>query len=92
MKSLILLLCMAMHVATVDAQTPPARPLSADYRANREQFLPRYMALLKNGFDAPPAALLKQFLKIDLLDGSLLSDDLDLLNRRLDQLEASASH
>src|ERR1700756_1937184 len=30
MKSLILLLCMAMHVATVDAQTPPARPLSAD--------------------------------------------------------------
>jgi oligoendopeptidase F len=62
------------------------------YSADREQFLPRYIALLKNGFDAPPAVLLKQFLKIDLLDGSLLSDDLDLLNRRMDQLETGASH
>jgi hypothetical protein len=53
--------------------------------------LPRYIALLKNGFDAPPAVLLKQFLNIELLDGSLLSDDLELLNRRLDQLEPSAS-
>lgn len=61
------------------------------YSADREQFLPRYIALLKNGFDAPPAVLLKQFLKIDLLDGSLLSDDLDLLNRRMDQLETGAS-
>jgi oligoendopeptidase F len=60
------------------------------YSMNREQFLPRYIALLKNGFDAPPAVLLKQFLNIDL-DVSLLSDDLDLLNRRLDQLEASAA-
>ncbi len=61
------------------------------YSTNREQFLPRYIALLKNGFDAPPAVLLKQFLNIDLLDASLLSDDLELLNRRLDQLEASAA-
>jgi len=62
------------------------------YSANRERFLPQYVALLKNGFDAPPAVLLKQFLHIELLDGSLLPDDLDLLNRRLDQLETSASH
>lgn len=62
------------------------------YAANREQFLPRYIALLKNGFDAPPAVLLKQFLNIDLLDESLLSDDLALLNGRLDQLETSAAH
>lgn len=62
------------------------------YSANREQFLPSYIALLKNGFDAPPAVLLKQFLKIDLQDDSLLKDDLALLNRRLGQLEASASH
>jgi oligoendopeptidase F len=60
------------------------------YSANREQFLPRYIALLKNGFDAPPAVLLKRFLNIDLSDGSLLEDDLALLKRRLDQLEASA--
>ena len=60
------------------------------YSTNREQFLPRYIALLKNGFDAPPDVLLKQFLNIELLDGSLLSDDLDLLNRRLDQLERTS--
>jgi oligoendopeptidase F len=60
------------------------------YSSDREQFLPRYIALLKNGVDAPPGVLLKQFLNIELLDGSLLSDDLDLLNRRLDQLERTS--
>jgi oligoendopeptidase F len=62
------------------------------YAADREHFLPRYMALLKNGFDAPPAVLLRQYLNIDLFDDSLLKDDLVLLNRRLDQLEAGASN
>jgi oligoendopeptidase F len=59
------------------------------YGTNREDFVPRYIALLKNGFDAPPAALLKQFLNIDLTDPSLLTDDLNLLNKRLSELEAS---
>jgi oligoendopeptidase F len=59
------------------------------YTANREEFVPRYIALLKNGFDASPAALLKRFLNIDLFDSSLLADDLDLLNRRLSELETS---
>jgi oligoendopeptidase F len=62
------------------------------YSTNREQFLPRYIALLKKGFDAPPGVMLKHFLNIELFDGSLLSDVLGLLNRRLDQLEASAPH
>lgn len=57
------------------------------YTTNREQFVPRYIALLKNGFDAPSAVLLKRFLNIDLSGQSLLTDDLDLLNRRLSQLE-----
>jgi oligoendopeptidase F len=61
------------------------------YTANREQFVPRYTALLKNGFDAPPAVLLKKFLNIDLSSPALVQDDIDLLNRRLDQLEASPS-
>jgi hypothetical protein len=61
------------------------------YSANREQFLPRHTALLKNGLDAPPAVLLKRFLNIELSDGLLLEDDLGLLNQRLDQLEAGAS-
>jgi oligoendopeptidase F len=59
------------------------------YSANKAEFIPRYLAFLRNGFDAPPAALLKQFLDIDLFDRSLLQDDLDLLNRRLNQLETT---
>jgi oligoendopeptidase F len=57
------------------------------YTANREDFAPRYAALLKNGFDAPPAELLKRFLNIDLFSPSLLRDDLELLDRRLRLLE-----
>jgi len=57
------------------------------YSTKREWFVPRYTALLKNGFDRPPAELLKDFLEIDLSSPSLLSDDFDLLNRRLDQME-----
>jgi oligoendopeptidase F len=59
------------------------------YTAWREWFVPRYIALLKNGFNQPPAALLNQFLGIDLAGQMLLNDDLALLNSRLDQLEAS---
>lgn len=57
------------------------------YSADRAEFIARYITLLKNGFDDVPAALLKRFLNIDLFDQSLLKDDLDLLNRRLNQLE-----
>jgi len=59
------------------------------YTADRKHFLPRYIALLKNGFDAPPAVLLQQHLNINLFDDSLLQDDLIFLNHRLDQLELS---
>jgi oligoendopeptidase F len=58
------------------------------YSRDRDSFVPRYIALLKNGFDAPPAALLKKFLDIDLLDSSLLTDDFHLLDERLKQLES----
>ncbi len=59
------------------------------YTTRREWFVPRYIALLKNGFNQPPAELLRQFLGIDLSGAALLNDDLELLRRRLDQLEAS---
>ena len=59
------------------------------YSRDRVAFAPRYIALLKNGFDAPPAALLKKFLDIDLLNSSLLTDDLSLLDQRLKELESS---
>jgi oligoendopeptidase F len=58
------------------------------YSRDRDSFVPRYIALLKNGFDAPPAVLLKKFLDIDLLDSSLLTDDLHVLDERLKQLES----
>jgi oligoendopeptidase F len=61
------------------------------YSTRREWFAPRYIALLKNGFDRPPAELLQQFLDIDLSAPSLLNDDVELLGRRLDQIDATAS-
>jgi len=57
------------------------------YRTRREWFVPRYIALLKNGFNRPPAELLQQFLGIDLSGTALLNGNLGLLSRRLDQLE-----
>jgi oligoendopeptidase F len=61
------------------------------YSRDREAFVLRYIALLKNGFDAPLATLLKKFLDIDLFDSSLLTDDLNLLDHRLKQLESGRS-
>lgn len=46
------------------------------YTHDPKHFIPRYLALMSNGFDAPPAALLKRFLEIDLNDPRLLSDAL----------------
>jgi oligoendopeptidase F len=59
------------------------------YTTKRDWFLPRYVALLKNGFDKPPAEMLHQFLEIDFTGSELLKGDLDLLGRRLDQLEVT---
>ena len=57
------------------------------YSANRGWFVPRYIALLKNGFNQTPAELLNRFLGINLSGSGLLNDDLELLGRRLDQME-----
>jgi oligoendopeptidase F len=59
------------------------------YSTRREWFVPRYIALLSNGFNQPPAELLNHFLGIDLSGSALLNDDVELLNRRLNQMEAS---
>ena len=61
------------------------------YSTKREWFVPRYIALLKNGFNQPTAELLQQFLSIDFSGPALLNGDLELLNHRLDQLEADAA-
>ena len=61
------------------------------YTTRHDWFVPRYVALLKNGFDAPPAELLKRFLEIDLSGAGLLEDGLAVLNIRLDQMETDTA-
>ena len=58
----------------------------AMYLRDREHFVPRYIALMKNGFDAPPEVLLKRFLNLDLGDPRLLTNALSALEERLNLL------
>ena len=58
------------------------------YARDSKQFLPRYLALMRNGFDAPPGALLKRFLDIDLKDPRLVSDTCRILEGKLQRLDA----
>jgi oligoendopeptidase F len=57
------------------------------YTTRHDWFVPRYIALLKNGFDAPPDELLKRFLEIDPSGSGLLEDGLKVLDTKLDKLE-----
>jgi oligoendopeptidase F len=59
------------------------------YKRDPQNFVPRYIALLKNGFNAPPEVLLKRFLDIDLHDPQLLTDDLKILEEKVNLLERS---
>jgi oligoendopeptidase F len=59
------------------------------YRLDPKHFVPRYIALMRNGFDAPPAALLKRFLDIDLHDPGLVSDALSVVEDKVNLLEKS---
>lgn len=56
------------------------------YSKDPKEFAPRYLALLKNGFDAPPAELLKKFLGIDITSPALLGDVRGVLTQRLNEL------
>lgn len=59
------------------------------YARDPVRFAPRYVALMGNGFDAPPAPLLKRFLDMDLDDPRLLPDALRVLEEKLKRLEES---
>jgi oligoendopeptidase F len=59
------------------------------YTRDPEHFTPRYIALIKNGFDAPPAILLKRFLDIDLHDPQLVANALSVIEKKVDLLEKS---
>ena len=57
------------------------------YQEDREHFVPRYLALMKNGFDAPPGVLLKRHLNLDLNDPRLFSNALSVIMKKVDLLE-----
>jgi oligoendopeptidase F len=57
------------------------------YKRDPQYFVPRYIALMKNGFDAPPEILLKRFLGFDLTDPRLVSNALSVVENKIDLLE-----
>jgi len=57
------------------------------YRQDPEHFAPRYIALMKNGFDAPPQVLLKRFLDLDLRDPRLFVDAMSVFEDKVNLLE-----
>jgi oligoendopeptidase F len=57
------------------------------YTQNPQQFVPKYLALMRNGFNAPPTTLLKKFLNLDLKDPNFVSDALSVVTPRLKELE-----
>lgn len=59
------------------------------YKRDSEHFVPRYIALMRNGFDAPPEVLLKRFLDIDLHDRQLVSNALNAVEDKVNLLEKS---
>ena len=59
------------------------------YSRDPERFVPRYLALMKNGFDAPPAVLLQRFLDLDLHDPRLIANALRVIENKVTLLEKS---
>jgi oligoendopeptidase F len=63
--------------------------LFQQYTANPQVFVPRFLALMKGGFPAAPAELLKRHLDIDLDDPRVVDDVMTLLVARLSELEGA---
>lgn len=59
------------------------------YLRDPECFVPRYVALMRNGFDASPAVLLKRFLDLDLHDPRLIANALRVVEDKVNLLEKS---
>lgn len=57
------------------------------YLRDAEHFVPRYIALMKSGFGAPPSVLLKRFLDLDVKDPRLLSNALRVVEEKVSLLE-----
>jgi oligoendopeptidase F len=61
------------------------------FEADRDGFRTAFVALLKNGFDAPPDRLLQRFLNIDLRAPSLADDGRRVLLSKLRQLRTEST-
>ena len=59
------------------------------YLHDPQWFVPHYIALLKNGFNASPEMLLLRFLDIDIHDPRVVSQAISLMEKRIDLLEKS---
>ena len=59
------------------------------YSRDPEHFVPRYIALMKNGFDVPPEILLRRFLDIDIHNPDLVSNAVSMIEKKVDLLEKS---
>ncbi|HEY0428610.1 MAG TPA: M3 family metallopeptidase [Pyrinomonadaceae bacterium] len=59
------------------------------YKRDPQNFVPRYIALLKNGFNASPDTLLKRFLDIDIHNTQLMSDAFNVVEEKISLLENS---
>ena len=57
------------------------------YSRDAEHFVPRYIALMKGGFNAPPSVLLKRFLDLDINDPKLVSNALRIMDEKVSLLE-----
>jgi oligoendopeptidase F len=57
------------------------------YLHDAKNFTPRYIALMKSGFGAPPSVLLKRFLDLDINDPRLLSNALRIMEEKVSLLE-----
>ena len=58
------------------------------FKRDPAAFQVKYIALLKNGFDAPPDKLLKRFLGIDMRDPKLFPDAMTVLAPKINELKA----
>jgi oligoendopeptidase F len=57
------------------------------YQRDRDGFVRRYVALLSNGYDDQPDALLRRFLGFDLSAGTLVDDAARVIDARTAELE-----
>ena len=58
------------------------------YQQNRNSFIPKYNALLRNGYDQAPDEILKKFLNISIKDKKLVDLSLQVLREKISEYEA----